>query len=435
MYHPVRKRMSNVLINTLILITLTHPQLTFTKFIDSTEANHTEIDDSLDNNIIDFEEDVSIKLNKKYGILPWNDNYHEKDAFRYTVVAESKIKNDEKLIKSDKNSTNNLKKIKSDIESDINKTDNASKSDTVVFKSKNKTFIFDNVDNTNNKSDETTTQDYSVIPLELISTTQNVLISIIESTTEPDLTVIPLSTTVKIPKIDISDTVTLPTSTQAVDVSTTTEIDAKTNENIVDTTEISTKSTTSNESITQTTDTNDISTENYEDVTKEVNETTTSSTELETTTIIQLDTSEIETGVIKTQNITTRDVSTTENDLETSTEYNETTIDRLEESKESDTDVPIYTELDAIEEVEVPEDYYDAKDIIPTTAPRTDALSVIFGLAGTVVESVVESVAERVVPKGIVDLFRRMQRQSEALEAEKLRSREENGGIGKFYFK
>lgn len=96
-------------------------------------------------------------------------------------------------------------------------------------------------------------------------------------------------------------------------------------------------------------------------------------------------------------------------------------------------DVPVFTELDA-EGEEVPDDYYDSKDVVPTTAPKTNALSVLVGLAGSVVESVVESVAERVVPKGIYDLFKRMQRQNEALEAERLRSREENGGLGKTSF-
>lgn len=44
--------------------------------------------------------------------------------------------------------------------------------------------------------------------------------------------------------------------------------------------------------------------------------------------------------------------------------------------------------------------------------------------------SLVESLVERIVPQGLRDIFRRMQNQNEQLETIRLRSREENGGLG-----
>lgn len=286
-------------------------------------------------------------------MIPWNSNeYFNKESNRYTIVKdyEKKFENN-----------------------DRNKTEA--------------------------KLEATSTLDYSVIPLELISTTENTLISIIESTAEPDLTVIPLSTTKKTATIDIDQSITLPTSTQEIDT----------------TTDFSDNETTTDIPVT-------------EKYTYKYTETTEVyiSTTYDTTTDISLD---------ETESTSMPLTNTTEIDFEIATlnTTNRDNISRVDLGTDGeDSDVPIFTELDTEEQAEVPDDYYDSKDVVPTTAPKTDALSVIFGLAGSVVESVVGSVAERVVPKGLVDLFRRMQRQNEMLEAERLRSREENGGIGEF---
>lgn len=321
----------------------------------------------LDNNIIDFDEEYSVKYNKKNGKAPWDANeYYNKDSHRYTIVKVEDKKLDNKLL-NDKNET----EVKLDI---------------------------------------TSTLDYSVIPLELLSTTENILASIVESTTDIDLTVIPLSTTRKTPKIVIEQTVTLPSSTQETDTTTDifTDFTESTTDNFVH-------------------ENNSSTTEVY--LTEKYIRTT------ESTLIDDITTTEISSD---TSVSTTLEYNTTEMNYDKTTgaptvkTINEGNISRIDLSTEvEDSDVPIFTELDT-EQAEVPEDYYDSKDVVPTTAPKTDAFSVLFGLAGSMVESVVGSVAERVVPKGIVDLFRRMQRQNEMLEVERLRSREENGGIGQF---
>lgn len=355
MYHRGRKKMRQFIISAIIVLSC--PAYTLPKNIISTPiplSNYAS--DNIDNSIIDFDEEYTVKYNKKYGSVPWHsDEYFNKESHRYTIVKDS----DKKLV-------NKSSKVRNETET---------------------------------KLEATSTLDYSVIPLELISTTENTLVSIIESTTEPDLTVIPLSTTRKAPKIEIKQTVTLPSSTQETD--TTTDIYTEFTESPTEIPVPEGYTKTTESSISTTTD--DItSTESLSDTTEvTTNEPNVTDSRIDITTIIP-------SNITKPDNISRVDVST-----------------EVEE-----TDVPVFTELDTEDVAEVPEDYYDSKDVVPTTAPKTDALSVIFGLAGSVVESVVESVAERVVPKGIVDLFRRMQRQNEMLEAERLRSREENGGIG-----
>ncbi|PZC77577.1 hypothetical protein B5X24_HaOG203200 [Helicoverpa armigera] len=347
MYHRGRQKMKHFIISAVLL--LSYPAYSHTKSIKSTDKPDKYGDDNFDNSIIDFDEDYTVKYNKKYGMIPWNSNeYFNKETNRYTIVKDF-----------DKKVDNNRNKTEAKLE-------------------------------------PTSTMDYSVIPLKLISTTENTLLSIIESTAEPDLTVIPLSTTRKPTHIEIKQTVTLPTSTQEVDTSTY---------------------YTENETTTDVT----------------VTENNTETTEADTYTTFGTST-----DIFFNDRSTSLPLTNaTEVDFETTTAIPKTTekenVSRVDLGADGeDSDVPIFTELDTEDQAEVPEDYYDAKDVVPTTAPKTDALSVIFGLAGSVVESVVESVAERVVPKGIVDLFRRMQRQSEMLEAERLRSREENGGIGQF---
>ncbi|XP_021190919.3 uncharacterized protein LOC110376678 [Helicoverpa armigera] len=347
MYHRGRQKMKHFIISAVLL--LSYPAYSHSKSIKSTEKPDKYGDDNFDNSIIDFDEDYTVKYNKKYGMIPWNSNeYFNKETNRYTIVKDF-----------DKKVNNNRNKTEAKLE-------------------------------------PTSTIDYSVIPLELISTTENTLLSIIESTAEPDLTVIPLSTTRKPTHIEIKQTVTLPTSTQEVDTSTyytenETTTDVTVTENNIGTTEADTYTTygTSTDVF-------------FNDRSTSLPLTNATEANFETTTVIP--------NTTEKENVSRVDLG----------------------ADGEDSDVPIFTELDTEDQAEVPEDYYDAKDVVPTTAPKTDALSVIFGLAGSVVESVVESVAERVVPKGIVDLFRRMQRQSEMLEAERLRSREENGGIGQF---
>ncbi|XP_047035567.1 uncharacterized protein LOC124641516 [Helicoverpa zea] len=347
MYHRGRQKMRHFIISAVLLLSC--PAYSHTKSIKSTEKPDKYGDDNFDNSIIDFDEDYTVKYNKKYGMIPWNSNeYFNKETNRYTIVKDF-----------DKKVDNNRNKTEAKLE-------------------------------------PTSTIDYSVIPLELISTTENTLLSIIESTAEPDLTVIPLQTTRKPTQIEIKQTVTLPSSTQEVETSTY---------------------YTENETTT--------------DVTVTENNTETTEADTYTTYGTSTDMS------FNDQSTSLPLTNATEADFETTTAIPNTTekvnVSRVDLGADGeDSDVPIFTELDTEDQAEVPEDYYDAKDVVPTTAPKTDALSVIFGLAGSVVESVVESVAERVVPKGIVDLFRRMQRQSEMLEAERLRSREENGGIGQF---
>nr|XP_021190919.2 uncharacterized protein LOC110376678 [Helicoverpa armigera] len=347
MYHRGRKKMKHFIISAVLL--LSYPAYSYSKSIKSTEKPDKYGDDNFENSIIDFDEDYTVKYNKKYGMIPWNSNeYFNKETNRYTIVKDF-----------DKKVDNNRNKTEAKLE-------------------------------------PTSTIDYSVIPLELISTTENTLLSIIESTAEPDLTVIPLQTTRKPTHIEIKQTVTLPTSTQEVDTSTyytenETTTDVTVTENNTETTEADTYTTFGTST--------DIS---FNDRSTSLPLTNATEVDFETTTAIP--------NTTEKENVSRVDIG----------------------ADGEDSDVPIFTELDTEDQAEVPEDYYDAKDVVPTTAPKTDALSVIFGLAGSVVESVVESVAERVVPKGIVDLFRRMQRQSEMLEAERLRSREENGGIGQF---
>ncbi|XP_075985271.1 uncharacterized protein LOC142982585 isoform X2 [Anticarsia gemmatalis] len=350
MYHRGRQKMRRFIISAIFLLSC--PSYTLPKNIISTPKPIGKYaDDNFDNSIIDFDEEYSI-FNKKFGDVPWNSNeYFDKETHRYTIVKDLDRKLDDKL-SNDRNETEA-------------------------------------------KLEKTSTVDYSVIPLELISTTENTLVSIIESTTEPDLTVIPLSTTKKVPKIEILQTVTLPSSTQETD--TTTDIYTE----FTSTTEFAVT-----EKYTKTTESERVET------TTDFFDTTEFTTQVANVTEVNYD----QTTVIPSFNTTDRE-----------------NISRVDVSTEvEDGDVPIFTELDTEDQSDVPEDYYDSKDVVPTTAPKTDALSVIFGLAGSVVESVVETVAERVVPKGLVDLFRRMQRQNEMLEAERLRSREENGGIGQF---
>lgn len=362
-----------------IILALIHPVLS--KSIEKNEnPTNKPADDDFENNIIDFDEDYSVKFNKKYGAVPWhsNDGY-EKESHRYTIVK-----------------------------------DNENKKDYHLSLSKNET---ETKTTTEEQVEDTTITDYSVIPIELISTTENILISILESTTDSDLSVIPLSTTHKSPTIEINQTVVLPTSTQTSEnteeYSTTEDTTTIFNEN--ETTTSKREAISSNDTVTEITVTENKTSkantfENEQKNKTKSTKTTTEPNKTESTTTEELN-KEIIQEVLNTN----------------STKQIETRADTSTEQE----DVPIFTELDTEEEVEVPEDYYDSKDVVPTTAPKTDAISVIFGLAGSVVESVVESVAERVVPKGIFDLFKRMQKQNEALEAERLRSREENGGLGK----
>ncbi|XP_035452228.2 chondroitin proteoglycan 1 [Spodoptera frugiperda] len=349
MYHRGRKKMRQFIISTLLVLSC--PAFSHAKSIVSTQTPTKYGEDNLDNSIIDFDEEYSLKYNKKYGMIPWNSNENfNKESHRYTI-----IKDFDKKVDSNRNRTET-------------------------------------------KLDITSTTDYSVIPLELLSTTENVFGSLFESTIEPDLTVIPLSTTRKAPKVIIEETVTLPSSTPETDTSTYYSDDETTTATDSPVTERYTIKQADSETTTVTYDT------------------TTDVTELST----YFPATNATEAHLETSTVTVANTTKAAN------------LSRLDFGSDEDSDVPIFTELDTEVQEEVPEDYYDAKDVVPTTVPKTDALSVIFGLAGSVVESVVESVAERVVPKGIVDLFRRMQRQSEMLEAERLRSREENGGIGQF---
>lgn len=425
-------------------LTLAHPAIC--KFIEITEAPNGPSDENLENNIIDFDEDYSVKFNKKYGSVPWqtNDKFN-KDTHKYTVVKDNILS---------------------------------------TYRKSPKEIV----------EDTTPSENLGVIPLELISTTENTLLSIIESTTVADLTVIPLFNTKRtVPVIEITQTVTLPSSTQSAESSTdsffiTTENDDKAttvSENSETTTakrevsvqlkeiealnkeieqktrvkfEIESTSTTTDVAVTTTTEFK-FEPKNITDKSKPVNthgnETKASETEthqnINVTNSKDIDTITTIRNSSKVDLIFFPENKTVDDEPNSNPKENKTNTttanikSRLGEvlTTNSNTQTEIYSDLDidsredvipftGIDAEEVPEDYYDSKDVVPTTAPKTDALSVIFGLAGSVVESVVESVAERVVPKGIYDLFKRMQKQSEALEAERLRSREENGGLGKW---
>lgn len=409
MYHRVRRKMKYLTYSAILI--LSHISLAIPKSIQSTENTPSTAVDNIDNNIIDFDEEYSVKFNNRYGHVPWdtNDKFN-KESHRYTFVKDNSNREDETVTLSDDqhNETNTKSSLR--------------------------------------ESTETTTDEYSVIPLELISTTENVLVSIVESTTEPDYSVIPLSTTVKdLPIIKINQTVTLPTSTEATEDFSLGELE---------TTSVAESTTPKTSKVEVTT------TELNETI--EINKNETITTEIFNTSVIPLPTKklneEVNTTVIpiitekaiektnvtkeinnpeipKEGNTTVMPIKeTTKEVLNTNSTSKIETVTETETdfgSPELEVDVPVFTELDAEDDKEVPEDYYDAKDVVPTTAPKTDALSVLVGLAGSMVESVVESVAERVVPKGIFDLFKRMQKQNEALEAERLRSREENGGLGK----
>ncbi|CAG9793137.1 unnamed protein product [Diatraea saccharalis] len=388
MYHRVRRKMR---ISICAILLLFHNSLAFPKSSETTESIPiTESrDDNFENNIIDFDEEYSIKFNKKYGTVPWHSNDElTRENFRYSILKDNLNVN--------------------------NKLENTSKYN--ITKTINKTA------DTEATSESTQEPDFSVIPLELVSTTQNYLVSIVDSTTEEDLSVIPLSTTVKdLPNLYISETVTLPTSTQE---SETTTINVGTpSKNSAETTtvtvqKIETKLLTSNENVTKTKDLDDlkVTTEELIINTTEKDIITNNESTSTETSIVAINTTVINNRTIIAEILRTNSSKQIEN----------RTI--LEVDSDEETDIPVFTEFDG-ESEEVPEDYYDSKDVVPTTTPKANnALTVLVGLAG----SVVESVAERVVPKGIYDLFKRMQRQSEALESEKLRSREENGGLGQF---
>ncbi|XP_046973623.1 uncharacterized protein LOC124540205 [Vanessa cardui] len=327
-------------------------------------------ENDIDNDIIDFDDEYSVKYDKKYEVLPWDSSDFNKNSYKYTIVRDDD-------------------------------THKQTKDDGKDRETEKQTTISPYNDIT-----EVTTEP-SAIPIELLSTTENSLITIAEGTSEPDLTVIPLVTTERVPVvIIINQTVTLPVSTESPeDVNSTTVFY-----------EMTTRATNFTET-TPETNTNRIITNE-----SQLNYTFESFTENPDIKSLEEDTTET---FIVIKNLTDNVVNITDS-------VQNRTENRKSNKRDSDEEVPIFTELDVEDLTEVPEDYYDTKDVVPTPAPKTDALSVIFGFAGSVVESVVESVAERVVPKGLYDLFKRMQRQSELLEAEKLRSREENGGIGQF---
>lgn len=321
-----------------------------------------ENSNDIDNDIIDFDDEYSVKYDKKYEVLPWRSSDFKKDTYKYTIIKEDKARQK------------------------YEDTDTPTTSDTAT----------DNIQRTT---------ELSVIPLELLSTTEGASVSVTEHTSAPDLTVIPLSTTQKVPmEIIFNETVTLPPSTEiSEDFNSTTVFY-----------EMTTKTINLTDNIDNTTTTESTTSYKY-----------TIDSDTEDPIITQEDTSE---SFIIIRNNTDNSNKTFINSSGT----NYTIIDEAEEDT-SNEEVSVFTELDVENLTDVPEDYYDSKDIVPTPTPKTDTLSVIFGFAGSVVESVVESVAERVVPKGLYDLFKRMQRQNELLEAEKLRSREENGGIGKIF--
>ncbi|XP_026485240.2 uncharacterized protein LOC113392860 [Vanessa tameamea] len=352
------------------IILLSYFTVVLSKSFDIQKFNDKNEND-IENDIIDFDDEYSVKYDKKYEVLPWDSSDFNKDSYKYTIVRDEE--------------THKQKK-------DEDGKDRETEKQTTI--------------SPYNDTTEVTTEP-SAIPIELLSTTENSLITIGESTSEPDLTVIPLATTEKVPfVIVINQTVTLPVSTETPeDVNSTTVFY-----------EMTTRPTTFNET-TPETNTNKIITNE-----SQLNYTFESFTENPDIKSIEEDSTE---AFIIIKNLTNKVLNKTDS-------VQNRKVNRKGNKRDSNEEVPIFTELDVEDLTDVPEDYYDTKDIVPTPAPKTDALSVIFGFAGSVVESVVESVAERVVPKGLYDLFKRMQRQSELLEAEKLRSREENGGIGQF---
>ncbi|CAK1543689.1 unnamed protein product [Leptosia nina] len=324
MYHKVRRKMYCIL-SAILLLTISL-SYALPKALDIPDHSKNYID----NDIIDFDDEYSLKYNNEYGVLPWSkDTSFKKDTYRYTIDNESRSENNAQKVTTEK-------------------------------------------------------EDLSVIPIELVTTTETSE----ETTTELDLTVIPLSTTEKTPILVFNETQTVPGATEKSDDfnSTTDFFELTTMTNVND-----------------TASSLELTTEMSESVTTESTQFNNTANLTDSTTIV----------------IDEADVNKTK------------VIDRVTESAELTEDVPVFTELDT-EEQEVPEDYYDLKDVVPTPTPKTDALSVIFGFAGSVVEGVVDSVAERLFPKTLYDLLKRMQKQNEALEAERLRSREENGGIGQF---
>lgn len=333
------------------------------------ENNENEID----NDIIDFDDEYSIKYDKKHEVIPWSSSNFNKNAYRYEIDKdEESHERNENVNVSEKSTT-----------------------DTI-----NETTVNPVADTTEITAEITT--EISVIPMELMSTTEGTL-TLVETTSEPDLTVIPLSTTEKAPvDIIINQTVTLPVSTEIPeDVNSTTVFYEMTTRFAINETTTEAKIKANESQLNYT----------YESVTENP----------DIKLLTADDTTEAFT-IVKNKT----DTSFNSSNIEINATINRNDEDTIETNEK----VPLFTELDLEDTTEVPEDYYDTKDILPTPAPKTDALSVIFGFAGSVVESVVESVAERVVPKSLYDLFKRMQRQNEMLEAEKLRSREENGGIG-----
>lgn len=349
MYHRMRRKFQWQIIYSAV-ITL-HLAIVNAKMIHVQTTDKNSQDYFTDNDISDFDDEYKIKFKNHFGDdANWShsDSFN-KDSHKYTLV-------------------NKKLDIRKNIEEEINSTN-----------------LVD--------AQSTTEMDLSVIPLELMSTTENILSSLIDSTYEPELTIIPIHTTTNIPPdVNIEEAASLPTSTES-DISTT-------EQDYLTTTEIDNETTT-NLPIEYTTKINE-----------NINTTNKNHTKVKTITNSNntLDNKE-QFEILSTEQIVT--------------------VNGHRMDEDSSTEEENYTELDENDHSEVPEDYYDSKDSLPTKAPNTDALSVIFGLAGSVVESVVESVAERVVPKGIYDLFKRMQRQNLALEAERLRSREENGGLGK----
>ncbi|GBP66006.1 Phospholipase A2 [Eumeta japonica] len=387
------------LICLVLMLQCTHSARSISIFSANGDSHKTDNDEIEDNNIIDFDSDYDKKYIKKYE--NWrNQNNFDKDTNKYIVVKEGSAKVDFSA------STTSEMPVPMEITTETKKEvkDTGIQNVTIEFSTTNPIQMI-----------KTTEADVSVIPLELLSTTDSP--TIIDSTIEPDLTVIPLSTTKKsLPEVEVDETVTLPISTESID-ETTTEL-------LLDDTTESEKfvaidknvfDNASNENfngsiISGDANKNQTIVDTHENGVKDLSETIFESNDTKIHDIHA--------------NATEIKITVDRNDRETSEKQLET------QSEESE--VPVFTALDIEEpDDDVPEDYYDSKDLIPTKAPSTDALSVFIGFAGSVVESVVESVAERVVPKGIYDLFKRMQKQSEALEAEKLRSREENGGIGR----
>ncbi|XP_048000799.1 uncharacterized protein LOC125237691 [Leguminivora glycinivorella] len=360
MYRRVRRKMI-YLIGAILL----YSTVVIAKNIDFTDKPITTETD-FDNNIIDFDSQY-IDKDRKYGTVPWRDDYN-KESNRYTIVNNDYI--------------------------------NINQNKAVTVKE------------TTDATAKTTVSELDVIPLELVTTTENYLVSIVESTIEPDLTVIPLSTTEKVtPIVEVPQPVTLP-STQSPESTTeyfTTdnpEENFKSNKTSLEKIEerASTVNPVENVTANQT-----ISIEGKEK--EDINKTQTTVTSEILTTSEPI-----------TENTTIEILSTNSS--------KQSHINRSDEITEINDGLEFTTVN--LDDGEVPEDYYDSKDVIPTKAPNTDVVSVLFGFAGSVVESVVGSVAERVVPKGIYDLFKRIQKQNEALEAERLRSREENGGLGQF---